>query len=1739
MESPQLSDANEPSRARVRNALLSAKHLYIILWKNVYVKRLCRHYMATLVEIALIVALLLGIQEDSVVREPFVRKGNTFYQPMRTNAFWNTQRDLSYIREVYYFAAKNHYINRLTRDAFHRLGVVAVTEVPTERQLFDMHEKAIAENDTKAVSSVLLLYTSVTSNDTHLQPASLHVSFLAGRLPFDVQVNYRQRLLSQHEGPSAEERFPEMHTLLPIMGALQQRHLEMQAEIVGHKDPLKEVTLVRFPFPAHIELHDHKNYALVLTRFCIGMLVPFCLFVARLTDEKATGVKEMLRVVGVNDWVYWASHYLSSFFMHLIVVTLMLLFMCVKRNHEGRAFIQFSDPLLLFVILMFFCSQCQVHGMFLSLFFANPQSAVAGALLYWTCSCVVPFLILEHAGGLGYYYIARRNKLYTAIFPGMSLHWSFRVLERFEKFVPNGANWLNFYDRSATPDNVTLAEIVFVGFLFDCFLAILIWYLDNVISLGPGIPKSYLFPFKSSYWLPTMTVAPPPSRTAGELNNFEEGPMDQVVTIDLVHTCKDYDGVVAVDDVCLRIFDNQITVLLGHNGAGKSTLLNMITGFLPSSTGAVLVNGYNIMTCTGEARQSMGYCAQYNVLFEDLTVEEHVMFFAIVKGVPLSKARQEVFDLLQDSSLYTHRTVLAVDLSPGLQRRLCTALAIVGMPKVVILDEPTASMDSDGRRELWELLLKLRRTTCVLLTTQNLDEADVLGDRIAIMANGRIRCTGSSTFLKQRFGTGYRMQINKLPTKCNVPAVVELLRKYAPKARVQSDRANEAVFLLGQIITTKVIIGMFKDIEKRTKELGIESVGLTVTSLEDVLIRVGEDHHVHRRQRATQATEDDPSLMEARAPVMENMADTTSSEATLLARLRAVFTKRAIHVWREKRMPLFSWLLPPVLLWLLFLLEFWGLRGSMRDVQYVDDTLGYTFPEVVVFAVGFSQADKEEKFRERYLEPMFSNRRQYLIKDIGTDVDIAHGLLDYASGNFFNYVFNVHFGYQITKAAGTVLWYNGQIQHTALLITTAYNNARLRNVTGDDDATFSCDVTAPRPAKNETVVKLGVSSDESELIRSQKTYRVLLPKVLRSIFFPLVSSLMCSNFVLFPIAERALQVKHLHLLTGLSPALYWVLNFIFDFMFYMGTAIFVLIPLAFFEEGALSSTDISVIFVLNLLHGYAALPLIYITSFLFDNPGFGFTTLSILIFVVYSTSPDRMEYVIYPFDVHPYSAFYEVVTLSIEGAVLFALLILLEYYIAKIDQALSALEPEVYSGDFAPFSLKPATLPIIASPKRAKTFKDANLDVVEEERLVAALVKERTRGGDTKLAEEQAPVADAKSVSADGPAPLVRTRSATVSSANTQVPVADKRAAAAAGLAKAQAPVADTKRMLIVQRLHKTYGYFEPNPVLRGLSFTVAPGECFGLLGVNGVGKTTTFRILTGDILPHYGDAYMGPLSLVNNMREFQRYIGYCPQKDGLLDMLTGVETLVLFSRLKGVQLTQQYLDTLLDIFRLEETANQLVSTMSAGNRRKLSLCVSMIGMPPLLLLDEPYAGVSATARRRIVSCMGDLQRLAKISIVLTSHNLSDVEFLCNRIAILGEGKLQCLGSLAHLKEKFGKGYTILVKTLPDRKQDIMYQRDVSKAVTKSFSQAELVYTYEGVLEFRMSRVEIPWSEMFARMARIKKRFKLQDFYISDTSLEQLFLSVIRKEASEAAAAAAAEQQAPVVGHTMAATLGI
>ncbi|XP_040357872.1 phospholipid-transporting ATPase ABCA3-like [Ixodes scapularis] len=693
--------------------------LYVFLWKDVYVKRLLRHYTTTVLEVALIVVLLLGIQEYAVTTERMKALPDTHFPPSTPTKYWKGARDVAAIVKILYHP-NFQYLAKLVHESSSVLGVSDVTAADSIKHLEDSVNKSSGN-----VTTTIGLHFKDIRQDTIKAPDSLHFTLIVGHLPADVHVEFGENILSRPPGPAKEDRFSEVSTILPLVGTLQQKHLENVATDRNlKKEDVSTVRLQRFPYPSYIEETDVSNYALVLSRFSIGMLVPFAVFATRLTDEKTSGMKEMLRIIGVSDWVYWASHYLSAFFMHLITVTLMMIFLCIKRNDEGRSFIQRSDPFLVFCVLMNFCSSCMLHAALLSLFFANPSSAVAGAIMYWTFSCVIPFLILDNAGGHGYHFIARGHKLWTCIFPGMNLHWGFRVLNRFEKFVDSGANWSNFYDPKETPDNVTLFEIATVGFLSDVLIIVLVWYLDNVLPIGPGISKPVGYPFMKSYWFPGMTSLKAVDKTDEEKLNFETEPKNQVVAIELLQVNKNYKDTVAVSNCNMRVFEGQITVLLGHNGAGKTTTLNMITGYIGATSGTILVGGYDILNATRDARKSVGYCAQHNIFYRDLTVEEHLLFFAAL----------------------------------------------------VVLDEPTANMDPDARREMWELLLKVRRQSAVLITTQHMDEADVLGDRIAIMANGRIRCMGSPAFLKQRFGTGYHMQVNKAAF-CNVSVIESLLRK--------------------------------------------------------------------------------------------------------------------------------------------------------------------------------------------------------------------------------------------------------------------------------------------------------------------------------------------------------------------------------------------------------------------------------------------------------------------------------------------------------------------------------------------------------------------------------------------------------------------------------------------------------------------------------------------------------------------------------------------------------------------------------------------------------------------------------------------------------------------------------------------------------------------------------------------------------------------------------------------------
>jgi ATP-binding cassette, subfamily A (ABC1), member 3 len=190
----------------------------------------------------------------------------------------------------------------------------------------------------------------------------------------------------------------------------------------------------------------------------------------------------------------------------------------------------------------------------------------------------------------------------------------------------------------------------------------------------------------------------------------------------------------------------------------------MLTGALAPTDGYVNVAGKDIRTDLKAIRQDIGICLQHDCLFPNLTVREHVQFFSRLKGlykkVSKEEAEEQIDQSIRDVALFEKRNTFSKDLSGGMKRKLSVAVAFIES-KFVVLDEPTSGMDPFSRRFIWNVIRNYKKDRIIILTTHFMDEADILGDRIAIMAEGQLRCAGSSLFLKKNYGVGYQLTVEK------------------------------------------------------------------------------------------------------------------------------------------------------------------------------------------------------------------------------------------------------------------------------------------------------------------------------------------------------------------------------------------------------------------------------------------------------------------------------------------------------------------------------------------------------------------------------------------------------------------------------------------------------------------------------------------------------------------------------------------------------------------------------------------------------------------------------------------------------------------------------------------------------------------------------------------------------------------------------------------------------------------
>ncbi|XP_013788958.2 ATP-binding cassette sub-family A member 3-like [Limulus polyphemus] len=316
---------------------------------------------------------------------------------------------------------------------------------------------------------------------------------------------------------------------------------------------------------------------------------------------------------------------------------------------------------------------------------------------------------------------------------------------------------------------------------------------------------------------------------------------------------------------------------------------------------------------------------------------------------------------------------------------------------------------------------------------------------------------------------------------------------------------------------------------------------------------------------------------------------------------------------------------------------------------------------------------------------------------------------------------------------------------------------------------------------------------------------------------------------------------------------------------------------------------------------------------------------------------------------------------------------------------------------------------------------------------------------------------------------------------------------------------------LVVTKLTK---YFSTLCAVDRLTLGVHKKECFGLLGINGAGKTTTFRMLTGDLMLTDGNAYIGEYSLRQDLKSFQEHIGYCPQFDALIDKLTGREMLYLFARLRGIPETQigHTVQEIIEMIDLQHHAEKRTDKYSGGNRRKLSLALALIGNPAVVFLDEPTSGIDPIARRKIWTALETIRASSGMAVVLTTHSMEECEALCSRLAIMVNGQFRCLGGIQYLKSKFGQGSTLIVKLERDKALDNNVVSNLQEFVQKEFPGSVLKDIHQGMLHYHITDNSIPLSHIFSIMEDARQKLHLEDYLVSDTTLEQIFLTFAKSQ---------------------------
>ena len=534
---------------------------------------------------------------------------------------------------------------------------------------------------------------------------------------------------------------------------------------------------------------------LILIDGCI--LFAFNLLFHALIEEKSQGITELLRLISIQPILNSLAWFLRVFFIQFLVSICLILIL--KLPFDGAIYLRYVSLGLIIPTILLWSMHVLSRAVLVAHFFTSNLKATLWSWVIYFLSCWLAFSstirlpIFLHL-------------IFAAWFPFYSIKRLFVLLFRLNANVGHSNGFIG--------EILAIWLSMIIGSILMWLLA---YYLEQIFPGKYGIPRPWTWPIDT---IRKNRVKQQKRRESVTMQMVEALP-DANTTVRVNNLTKTYgrfnaEQQLAVDHVTFKLEKSMIHGLIGHNGAGKTTTMEMMCGLLSCDCGTIEIHDQDLYGNLSELQKCIGYCPQQDMLFSHLTVKEQLEFYAHVRSKGNAIDSNQINELLKMMDMNTHSGRLCHALSGGMQRKLSILCAFVGHANVILLDEPSSSLDPAARRVLWSWLRENKANRTLLISSHLLDEVEELCDSVIIMDSGRIRAQGTVLELKRQYGpSGDRLHLGTLPN-------------YVRKEWIVDEQTN-----LIQIPDRKQLIALLERLER--DEIGYSLENIT---LDDIFVKL-------------------------------------------------------------------------------------------------------------------------------------------------------------------------------------------------------------------------------------------------------------------------------------------------------------------------------------------------------------------------------------------------------------------------------------------------------------------------------------------------------------------------------------------------------------------------------------------------------------------------------------------------------------------------------------------------------------------------------------------------------------------------------------------------------------------------------------------------------------------------------------------------------------------------------------